>query len=257
MLIMNPSTTRLIISGNRVEVYDYERPIIPVSARPKVNNQISTLDTDYIKQYQLQVYYKARKQMKRLYHCNFVDASAKFITLLFDDNIMQEATNVQTCKVEFDKFMKRLRRQFPDIQYMAVTEFQDKNSRGTVHYHMIANIPYMPHEQLQALWGNGFVSISSITDDINTGEMLTQYLTKGVRDPRLKGHHNYLRSRNLKLPLIVEGEEAQTIIQQYNLYKQHLVTSRMYETQFQGMTSYQEYALKQCVEMTNLKGLDI
>lgn len=59
------------------------------------------------------------------------------------------------------KFIQRLKYKFgKDIKYLAVIEFQQ---RGAVHYHVLSDIPYIKQDELQDLWGQGFVFINAIS----------------------------------------------------------------------------------------------
>jgi hypothetical protein len=101
----------------------------------------------------------------------------------------------------FKQFTKRLRRRFPLLKYIAVIEFQDKNDRGAIHYHMICNLPYIKKSELADIWGLGFVKINSIDKVDNIGAYVIKYMTEDTDDKRLCGEHGYLLSKGLERPL--------------------------------------------------------
>lgn len=120
---------------------------------------------------------KARSKIRRLvkyYKFN------SFVTLTFAENI----TDVKLADAEFRKFMKRVRRRFPEFKYVGVREFQD---RGAIHYHLAVNM-YLKQSELANLWGHGFVWVQR---RVGNKDKLSNYLTKYIRkhsdDERLKG----------------------------------------------------------------------
>jgi len=52
--------------------------------------------------------------------------------------------------------MKRIRGRYPGFKYVATREFQDKNGRGAVHYHIAINM-FIPKKELdERNMGAGF-----------------------------------------------------------------------------------------------------
>ena len=92
---------------------------------------------------------------------------------------------------------------YPDLQYVAVIEFQDKNGRGAVHYHMVCNLPYIRNTELQQIWGNGFIKVNRIDHVDNVGAYVIKYMVLDMDDKRLCGEQAYLRSRGLVEPVEV------------------------------------------------------
>ena len=63
----------------------------------------------------------------------------------------------------FADFKKRLAyylktKNLPEFKYLGVTEFQDKNRQGAIHYHLVCNLTEVPLEALQDLWTYGWVN---------------------------------------------------------------------------------------------------
>lgn len=108
--------------------------------------------------------------------------------------------DVKACNVEYKKFCKRLKYRYPDLKYVTVVEFQDKNDRGAVHYHMICNLPYIKKKELSDIWGNGFVKINVIDKVDNVGAYVVKYMNKDIDDTRLQGLKAYNCSKGLKRP---------------------------------------------------------
>ena len=143
-----------------------------------------------------------RDQVRRLVTNNFT-LHDKFVTLTFKDCI----TDIKLANAEFKKFVLRMRRRYPEFQYVAVIEFM-KND-GRIHYHMVCNLPYIPNPELRELWANGFVTINDIYTKQcdNIGAYVTKYMHKDLDDPRLKGLQAYNRSRGLVEPSVYRSWE--------------------------------------------------
>ncbi|MDW7669384.1 MAG: hypothetical protein SCJ93_11215 [Bacillota bacterium] len=132
---------------------------------------------------------KARSKLRRIIKCFKLD---RFITLTFAENIQ----DVGQADAEFRKFMKRIRRRFPELKYVAVREFQ---KRGAVHYHMAVNT-FINQEYLKKIWGNGHVWIERRTgSQQQVINYICKYISKHMEDERLKGRHAYLSSQGLSV----------------------------------------------------------
>lgn len=122
--------------------------------------------------------------------------------LTFAENIQ----DVSEADKHFKNFMKRIRRRYPVFKYVAVREFQDKNGRGAVHYHIAVNM-YIPKKELDEIWGQGYTWMRAYFKQEKAGRKniysyLTKYLTKYSNDERLKGYHLYLCSQGLNILFI-------------------------------------------------------
>lgn len=129
------------------------------------------------------------------------------MTLTFNDQHDFDIKDVKQCNEAFDRFMKRLRRRYQNIEYVAVIEFQDKNDRGAVHYHMICNLPYIKKSELSDLWGCGFIKINQIEKVDNIGAYVIKYMNKDIDDDRLQGLKAYNCSRGLRRPVELKSWE--------------------------------------------------
>ena len=123
--------------------------------------------------------------------------------LTFNDICGINVKVVEETDKDLRKFMKKLRRRYPGFKYIAIREFQDKNDRGAVHYHIAVNM-FIPKKVLDELWGQGFTWMTSYIKDEKAGRKniytyLTKYLTKYSSDERLKGFHLYLCSQGLNI----------------------------------------------------------
>jgi hypothetical protein len=118
--------------------------------------------------------------------------------LTFAENIK----DVSEADYHFRNFTKRVRRRYPEFKYVATREFQDKNGRGAVHYHLAVNI-FIIRKVFDELWGKGFTWMKAYSDASKEKKIynyITKYLTKYCNDERLNGYHLYICSQGLKVP---------------------------------------------------------
>ena len=183
---------KIIKTGHVVEIYEFER--MPCKRGGGRGQQ-----SERWEMYRVWNGKRVRDRVRRLVTANFGPGD-KFITLTFRDGSVYDLTDVQLCYKMLDRFLKRLKRRFPDVKAVIVPEFQDKHGRGAVHYHMICNLSYIPHKDLEALWGCGFVGINCIDHVDNIGAYVVKYMSKSSSDRRLKGLKSYYRVGKLKEP---------------------------------------------------------
>lgn len=159
-------------------------------------------------QRKVKYYENKRWEIMRIINMNYDDRTS-FLTLTFSDDI----EDIDYSNNEFRKFIKRLCRYLyggkeSGLKYIATWEIQNKRAEKTgknvIHYHMIMfDVPYISHEKLEQIWGNGYVSINKVDDVENKGLYISKYFAKDID---LKTHKKkaYFTSRNLKKPIEVE-----------------------------------------------------
>jgi hypothetical protein len=186
--------TKITYSGGIIEVNEYEKLNI------RGNGGRQSQDGIYSEENYTQRQRIRRNRIRQLICENF-DNTSKFVTLTFRNTEKYDIKNVIECNREFTLFVKRMKRKQPDFKYIAVIEFQDKNKRGAVHYHMICNSPYLPAAELERIWGNGFVKINAIDKVDNLGAYVIKYMTVDTDDARLCGLKAYNHSCGLSEPV--------------------------------------------------------
>ena len=234
---------KYIITGHIVEVYEYKNYFSGKGGNTGVKKGQADIENK-LKNY-ANTNQRRRDIIRRLACCNFDNRYDKFLTLTFSDNM----TNVKECNVFFKAFIRKLKNKYnKNLKYLAVIEFQ---KRGAVHYHVLLNIPFVPHKELQDLWGNGFVFINAINHVDNIGAYILKYITKDNNDSRLMGQKAYLTSRNLLKPEEILNHNLKDfynlenkVISKYNLNDLKPVYSSNYDTEILGHCSYKQYNLK-------------
>lgn len=115
------------------------------------------------------------KHLRRLINTNFCGAPNEvFLTLTYAENM----TDRDRLYRDFDRFMKQLRYHYGGMGYIAVVEPQ---GRGAWHLHVLLRLnekdaAFLPHKEITAMWGHGFVWIRRLKGVDNIGAYLCAYL---------------------------------------------------------------------------------
>ena len=163
-------------------------------------------------------------QMMLLINHNFDPHTARFVTLTF----RQKATTYVFVKQECQKFFKRLRKNVPGIQYLAMP---DRHEDGSWHVHLIIDRELPMTKELAApfinagvirgkkgswegLWTLGQTNQQDLDKGGNLGNAVSRYMMKNAGDKELAGSHTFWRSDNLKQPVKLEGQEAARFVRE-------------------------------------------
>lgn len=143
------------------------------------DNRTGTVHQYKISENRAQNISSIKRTMKRIRHIinnNFVGASNElFITLSYAEN-MTDKTRLMK---DFEKFIKKMKRRYPDIEYMSVVEPQ---GRGSWHCHVLVKFKdreriYIDNNvELWPMWGHGFTKIKSFRNIDNIGAYLGGYM---------------------------------------------------------------------------------
>lgn len=193
-----PVYQKVVVSGPFVEYYQYEKPYhigfprlfrLKPSVRAKKPLQ-EVIRADNVR--------RARQKVRRLINAN--SDLKKFMTLTFNSPVVDLPEGNKL----FDIFIKRLRRLYPDLKYIAVPEFQKKSKR--LHYHLLTNIKdYISNDYLtDILWQNGWSWLRNTYNIDNLGAYLSKYLTKEIFDSRYFRKKKFLYSSNLLKPIVLD-----------------------------------------------------
>ena len=159
--------------------------------------------------------------------------------MTFRENI----TDIRIANAEFKKFIQRLRNipQYSFFKYLTVIQFQ---VRGTIHYRMLSDLPYIPKAKLYRIWGNVFVKINDIKNVDDVGAYLIGYMNKKLNDKRLLRNKAYLISKNLDKPKELYGHKAKECIDKNDLENRKPVYKNSYVAERYGKVTYKEFNLK-------------
>lgn len=118
---------------------------------------------------------RSLKQGRDMINANVSDPkNCKWITLTYAEN-MQDVKKLYN---DFKNFKKTLSNKFPFDKYITCSEPQ---GRGAWHIHLLLifqdKAPFMPNEEIRALWKHGFVTVKNVDDVDNIGAYLSAYLS--------------------------------------------------------------------------------
>jgi hypothetical protein len=230
---------KVLVSGGVVDVWTYEKMPAPsvkrsddfapkVSVDPLVNRARNQL--------------RSKWEFMRTVNSTF-NAGSRFITFTFADGVLKDVTDVVEANKYWDRFLHRLRRRYGSFQWAVVVEFQDKNGRGAVHYHMLANLPYIPKTELEEIWGGGFVWIEKIDHVDNVGAYVVKYMAAELADERLCGLKAWRTSRNVKKPLEFRGDDARDFLEGHMVVGRPVRSVSSYDSEYHGRIEYIQYNL--------------
>lgn len=250
---MQQHRIKIILSAPHIiEVYEYEYPV-RTGQDHRGRKKTKKGESENKDKNKIQTIQRARNNIRRLALANFSE-NAKFITLTFKDTDKFNIRSVKECNIRFNKFIKRCRRVYGCFKYLAVVEFQDKNKRGAVHYHMLSDIAINEVHELAKLWLYGEPQALDIQpveciNDVNIdniGAYLIKYMSKNLNDERFAGSRCYLKSRNLVKPVELTGAAARKYIYQLQLKDKNMnpVYTNTYKSEYNGEVTYKEYNLK-------------
>lgn len=187
---------KLIISGNVLEFYAYEKSIVKGYKKDPANAPGRSVEaSDEDKQInRALVLSRAQKRVRRLINANNGN-DTKFLTLTFAENLQ----DLDKANGHFNRFIKRLQYRFGKFGWIVVPEFQ---CRGAVHYHLVTfGLGYVPNSVLREIWGHGFVRINRCDDVTNLGAYVCKYMTKQPGEvDKLQGRKSWWSSRGLREP---------------------------------------------------------
>ncbi len=251
---------KLIRSGDLIEVYNYEqairinhkrkrrqskkRPKVPEvkeSEEEKENKEFNRFKRNEFS------FRRTRANIVRLVNSN-PDLKV-FITLTFDDKKSDDGsfTDITKCNLIFSNFIKRLKRHYPDLRYLAVPEFQGdyyyhskikKEFGGNIHYHVLSNLPYTANSRLAEIWKYGFIKINNVRHVSRVGLYVAKYIAKELFDGRLKGKKKVFYSRQLKRPeIIITGQKIRTYLNSLKSPPE-LLLDKHYKSDYVGEVNY-------------------
>lgn len=178
-----------------------------------------------------------------------------FLTLTHKENM----TEIKHSNTLHTRFIKNLNYHIfhtnkVKIRYLSVIEFQ---KRGAIHYHIIFfNLPYIPKQELEAIWGQGFVHIRKVDENKNVAKYLVKYLGKGNHDIRLYSKKRYSCSRGLLKPIAVNNQEDAFALFQ-KIPKEYITGNNTFNHLYLGKMTTYSYDFGKGNTVSDIIGLSI
>lgn len=199
---------KVIISGNRVEVWKYENPI-----RADVINRVHGLpdvvdsDSDHSKLYSN--LRRAQFTIRQLVWCNLTEYT-KFVTLTYAATVL----DMKVVNKDMQNFFRKLKRKMNfDPAYIWVPEPQKgrglrEGNSGCLHVHIVLfNCEKIPLYVLNSCWPHGRTEIRILNgcrlSDDEKIRSAAAYLSKYISKDNIVqfGKHSFRCSLNLKRPV--------------------------------------------------------
>jgi len=242
---------KLVLCGAFLEHYQYKSPYL--KGMPRLASQ-----RVFVKPLKPQLLLleanvkRSRTKIRRLVNCN--EDLVKFITLTF----RYESVDLGESNIIFMNFVKRVKRKFPDFKYLCVPEFQrDKDfygrvkpNGGSVHYHLLSNLPYIDSKSLEVMWGQGFIKIKKINNIDNVGAYICKYLGKENFDKRFFRKQKFFYSLNLLKPLIIDKlKEVKSYLEFFSFDTMVHKFKAIFDTKYFGEVEYNQYkVIIECID---------
>ena len=245
--IRKSEIVKVIKYKNDVEINDIKIKSNPFANMKRINKREYVLrDTGEIKKYKLnrtkdvRLLKRSMKNLRMLLRNNFTgEKNELFITLTSNTEIKY----IKEIKEKTKKFFKRLKKEYNDLEYIAV--FERNESETSFHVHMLVKAMnhknlYIPNSHIEELWGEGFTKTSRIIDKVNYNEInetykfeyrdsivenfgidrVINYLTKIESKGDIKtGERMYLRSKDIRKPTIYRERYNDALRQMKNEYR--------------------------------------
>ena len=199
--------TKLIVSGNSVELYKYSK-VIKENIK---NNNEGRRRAGGTNRNRTGTLHKAKGKLLRIVNNN---QWSMMLTLTYREDVSIEQSKKDICK-----FVKQLRQVYQQFKYLYVIEL---TKRGRPHFHMLVDIIadytdlHSYERYLAEIWSHGFVDIQMITNSKGAGHYISKYFTKDPIDTHYK---LYGYSRNCIKPTEVkclDTRDTIAILQELN-----------------------------------------
>jgi len=209
---------------------------------PKSGGGIKKANSEQAKINRKRNAYRSKRKFIDLCQTNF-GINDKFLTLNFADTLDFDVKNVDECNKRFSLFIRRLRNYYKKLKYIAVIEFQDKNQRGAVHYHLICNLPYIHWSTLKKIWMYGDINIKRPETIKDIFWYLPKYFNKNAEDKRLIGHRTFFYSKNLDKPIVIIDDRAEPIADRLEMIGKQIGKTQEYQSDYHGKVTKKLYTL--------------
>ena len=116
------------------------------------------------------------KRLREIINTNATNVNnCRWLTLTYREHI----TDTKQAYNDFDKFIKRLRYKYGNLEYINVCEPQ---GNGRWHFHCLiifpSKAPYIPNDEMAEIWGHGFTKTQKLDNRIdNIGAYLSAHIS--------------------------------------------------------------------------------
>ncbi|WP_426787209.1 rolling circle replication-associated protein [Staphylococcus capitis] len=263
---MAKKSNKKIVSNKEVKAYYYGDTLeLTTAVGNKGRKYLPYSDTEYItldgeiKEYKKSVnksdnlgsVKKTMKRLRRLIANNFEGGQNQlWLTLTYKINMR----DVARLSSDLRQFLKKLRRKYGALEYIAVMEPQ---KRGAWHYHILLKTDdgrplYIHNDVIYKLWKHGFTKTKRLSESDNVAAYVMAYLTdmdvnedddtkkskKIIKGMRLNFYPSnmqiYRCSRGIKAPEVENGSKSKILDKYLSQYFNDSMETNLIEPNFYG-----------------------
>jgi len=269
------SNKKMVVSGNTVETYLYERNYMygftydVKTKKPRRKRDVQEFDISNL--------IRTKRAVRRLLAANGWQYKASdgsvfkpvFITFTFRDDVV-DLTQANKSFTSFIRFFNRdYFKQDGYLKYLGVPEIQysreSSTGFGVWHYHVVFfNLPFVPrlYDRISEYWGNGFCFVGGrkkgarVINDLNhLSNYVTKYLTKTCHELRLFGRKKYLCSKGLFRSSEVRSPDLVDLVHSNYLSHNPLFTSEFFSAHDHQRIRYIKHSVDSNSSLKDLLGL--
>jgi len=243
---MKVGYTKVIKSGNLLEIYQYEKAPTLTYAHRRKRTPADAGDKRYSspKPRRIDNVLRAKRKFIRLVRAN-CDGTSKPALLTLT---MYAITPLSTASALYTTYARLLKKTFGStLRYIGVPEFQ---RRGAVHFHVLVwGIPdqVVLNERdtryLQNLWGYGYVDCVPTDGSSKLAGYLAKYMSKSLLDERIIGKRGYYANASVLRPLFFKTAVIADHTQVMWGVDKSLVHESVFMTEWLGSGRYYRYNL--------------
>jgi len=236
--------TRVIQSGNTIEIYNYQKQYVPPRKRDYKKNTRRASSQDeggYAISYRRTKSVKrAKSNIIRLVQANLQRAEFPiFLTLT-----LERERPLELGYAYLKNFWQIIqRRTGKEVAYVGVPEWQ---KRGVLHFHFLVwglggytQKKERSTRNLQRLWNKGFCDVRNTTHISNgLAGYMAKYLTKALIDKRLGNRRAYTCSRNIFRPTKAGSNALNDYLDEIIPVDSGVVEKSKYDTMWLGQCDY-------------------
>ncbi len=215
---------KIVLSGDIVEYETMELPVfVGTNYHKKPNRGGTPLSSP--EDNELKSAHRAKASVRRLVNANtrkwLKENGQPYLPIFITFTFKEDIRNLDQANELFTQFIQRLNYFVGKgdkkhlLQYIAITEFQDENRNGVIHYHVLFfNLRFIErvYDEIKRVWKWGNTNIKSVRNIRDLGRYLVKYMVKSMQDGRLKGRKKYFASHGLQRPRTLYDKDLVELI---------------------------------------------